>query len=130
MAVFGSAVFLGYRWDRTPPVVEWNQAGGQVGKGSVITIDLSDEGNGLEHLSVVIEQGKKILTIRDELISKGEIKSRYSVELDLAKIRKDSDLEEGKFEVMVKVSDIPNWGVSSRTTGGIINSVWIQSLLY
>lgn len=116
MAVFGSAIFLGYRWDRIYPVVAWSQAGGQIGEGFPLAIDFSDKGNGLGHLSVVIQQGKKILTIRDEWVPKEDITSHYNVELDLAKLREDFDLEEGQFEVMVKVSDVPNWGVSSRTT--------------
>jgi len=116
MTVFGSAIFLGYRWDRIAPVVEWSQAGGGIGEGSPLTIDFYDEGNGLDYLSVVIQQGKKILTIRDELIPAEESNSHYNVELDLVKLRKDFDLKEGHFEVMVQVSDRPNWVVSSRTT--------------
>ncbi len=111
--------WLFWTWDSSPPTVTWVNPPPALGKATKLTIDLAEEGRGIEAFKIqVFQSGRSHSLLEQQVDGSGSFFSTGSqqrtLELSLEPLVEAGSLSEGEVTLEVQVSDSGRIGLWSR----------------
>lgn len=99
LLAIGAGIFILFK-DTTPPAITFSPDQTILGKGSQISITVSDPESGLKSIEIVATQGDKTIPLLSKTYSGGTMTATESISLDKGQIK------EGLFSISVRTEDV------------------------
>jgi murein DD-endopeptidase MepM/ murein hydrolase activator NlpD len=110
-------VLIQWNWDSSPPTVQWSEAPSTVGKDSPISLEVGDEGRGLQSLEVAwVRSGDRHIVVSETYEAPWSWQqgvTQRSLAFSVGTSLPESSLSEGAYLLEVRVrdqSDLWFWG--------------------